>query len=347
MAGMIIDSEYFKKIITTAILFVLLVLSFLVLRPILLSIIMGMILAVVCSPPYDWILKKTKSKWFSITSICLFLAAIIIVPFWFLVPIFIKQSFEVYLAVQKIDFIKIFGGFFPNLSQEFLHSEFSSILNSFVPQMINSMISSFSQLILNFPSIFLQFIVVLATFFFVLKDKDEILSYLHSLMPFSKEVERKLFQSSTDITLSVVYGQILIGFIQGVITGIGFFIFGIPNALFLTLFAIFAGILPLIGPTIVWIPVVIYLFVAGNTSAAVGITLFGLISTIIDYLIRPILVSKKSKMHPLLSLTGMIGGFFFFGILGFILGPLILAYVIIILEIYRGKELHGFFVKNE
>jgi len=52
-------------------------------------------------------------------------------------------------------------------------------------------------------------------------------------------------------------------------------------------------------------------------------------------------------MHPLLSLTGMIGGFFFFGILGFILGPLILAYVIIILEIYRGKELHGFFVKNE
>ena len=57
-------------------------------------------------------------------------------------------------------------------------------------------------------------------------------------------------------------------------------------------------------------------------------------------------ISKSSKMHPLLSLIGMIGGFFFFGILGFILGPLILAYVIIILELYRGKELQGFFLKQ-
>ena len=108
---------------------------------------------------------------------------------------------------------------------------------------------------------------------------------------------------------------------------------------------VIAGILPIVGPAIIWIPVVIYLLLAGNSIAAAGVTVFGVFSAIIDNILRPFFVSKSAKMHPLLSLTGMIGGFLFFGILGFIIGPLILAYVIIILEIYRGKELQGFLLK--
>ena len=190
-------------------------------------------------------------------------------------------------------------------------------------------------------------IVVFATFFFVLRDNKEILSYLTTLTPFSKEIENKLIKSSKDITLSVIYGQIVIGFVQGLVAGIGFLIFGVPNMIFLTLLAIFAGILPIVGPAIVWIPVAIYLLVAGNTLAAFGVTFFGIISVVIDNLLRPFFISRSSKMHPLLSLLGMIGGFFFFGILGFILGPLILAYVIIILEIYRGKEMQGFLLNTK
>ena len=343
---MIIDSEYFKKIVTTAILFILLVLSFLVLKPILLSIIMGLIMAVVLSPPYNWIYKKTKLKSVALILICLFLVITIVLPFWLLMPIFVKQSFEIYVAAQKLDFVEIFTQIFPSLSQQDFSSQFGSIFSGFVTSSLNSLVTSVSNLLLNFPVIFLHLVVVFATFFFALKDRDEILDYLRGLMPFSKDVEKKLFQSSTDITLSVVYGQVIIGLIQGLIAGIGFMIFGVPNTLFLTLLAVLAGILPILGPTIIWIPVVIYLLVAGNSFAAAGVTFFGIISSVIDNILRPFFVSKSSKMHPLLSLTGMIGGFFFFGILGFILGPLILAYVIIILEIYRGKELQGFFLKS-
>ena len=164
---------------------------------------------------------------------------------------------------------------------------------------------------------------------------------------FSKDVEKKLIQSSTDITISVVYGQIVIGIIQGLIVGFGFLIFGVPKTIFLTLLAVIAGILPIIGPTIIWIPVVLYLLSNGNTFAAAGVAVFGVISFAIDHFVRPYLITKSSKMHPLLSLIGMTGGFFFFGVLGFLLGPLILAYVIIILEVYRGKELQGFFLKQQ
>ncbi|MEK6842522.1 MAG: AI-2E family transporter [Nanoarchaeota archaeon] len=345
MTSIIVDSEYFKKITTTVILFILLVLSFLILQPILLSIIMGLIMAVVFFPLYEWILKKTKLKSVALILICLFLITIIVLPFWFLMPIFVEQSFQVYVAAQQIDFVEIFTKIFPSLSATGdVSSEFGSVFSSFVTSSLNSIARVFSEMLLNFPVIFLHMIVVFATFFFVLKDKDEILEYLRGLMPFSKDVEKRLFQSSTNITRSVIYGQIVIGLIQGLIAGIGFLIFGVPNTLFLTLLAVLAGIL-IIGPAIIWIPVVIYLLIAGNSFAAAGVTFFGIISAVIDNFLRPFFISKSSKMHPLLSLTGMIGGFFFFGILGFILGPLILAYVIIILEIYRGKELQGFFLK--
>ncbi|MDP7520736.1 MAG: AI-2E family transporter [Candidatus Pacearchaeota archaeon] len=336
------DKDYFNKIVTTIILGVLIVLSFFLLKPILLSIIVGIILAFIFNPVYNWIFKITKLQNLSAGLICVLLILLIFLPLWFFTPIFIEQSFEVYLASQQMDFVTPLKNIFPSLfaSEEF-SAEIGSVLYSFVTKMTNSLVNLLSQLILNFPTIFLQLIVTFFTFFFVLRDKDIIVSYLQSILPFSKDIEKKLFESSKGITSSVIYGQVIIGMIQGLIVGLGLFIFNIPNALFLTLLASLAGIFPIIGTTIVWLPIVIYLFIKGSTFSAIGITMFGITSNVIDNVIRPAFVSKKTRMHPLLVLIGMIGGLFLFGILGFIIGPLIIAYVLIILEIYRLKKTSG------
>lgn len=342
------DNDFFRKIVTIVILSVLIILTFFVLKPILLSIIVGVILAVIFATPYDFLAKKTKLKNLSAFLICLFLILMIILPVWFLTPIFIKQSFEVFINSQQLDFVTPLKNFFPSLfASEQFSAEIASIMQSFVVNAVNSLVNSFSNLILNFPSLFLQLLIVFATFFFVLRDKEELVSYIRSLMPFTKDVEDKLFKSSRDLTLSVVYGQIVTGTIQGLVAGAGFFIFGVPNALLLSLLAIFAGIMPIIGTTIVWLPVVVYLLIAGNNVPALGVGFFGLIATGIDNFIRPALVSKKTRIHPLLVLIGMIGGLFLFGVLGFILGPLIIAYVLIVVEIYRGKEIKGFLSVNK
>ena len=99
----------------------------------------------------------------------------------------------------------------------------------------------------------------------------------------------------------------------------------------------------IIGTTIIWAPIVIYLLLTGDTFSAMGITIFGLVSSLIDNFLRPIIVSRRTKINSALVLVGMIGGLFFFGVLGFILGPLILAYLLIILEIYRKKRVPGLF----
>jgi len=339
--------EHLKSITAIVVLAILGVLAFLVLKPILLSIIFGIILAVVFAPVYDKIFSIIKFKNISAALTCTFLILLIIIPFWYLTPILVKQSFEVYLVSQQMDFITPLKAVFPSFfSSEQFSTEIASVIHSFITNATNSLVNSFAKLILNFPTIFLQFIVVFFTFFFIVRDKEEFVSYIKNILPFTKPVKEKLLKSSRDITYSVIYGQIFIGSIQGIIVSIGFFVFGINNAFLLSLFAIVAGIFPILGTTIIWLPVVIFLLIAGNTFSAIGITFFGVISNFIDNILRPILVSRLTKMHPLLILIGMIGGLFLFGILGFILGPLILAYGFIMLELYRGKQIEGIFIRK-
>lgn len=337
----------FKKVVTAAVIIILSVLSFFLLKPILLSIIIGIILAFMLSPFYDWLYKKIHSKNISAMIICIGLLTIILLPLWFLTPIILNQSFKIFQASQQVDFVTPLQKIFPSLfASEQTASEIGSILHSFVTKITNSFTNSFANLIINSPTLFLQTLVVIFTFFFLLRDKDLFVAYVRSIIPFSKDVENQMFKSSKDITYSVMYGQVVIGILQGLIVGAGFFILGVPNALFLAVLACLAGIFPIIGTTIVWFPVAIYLLINGSTFSAIGLAIFGLLSNIVDNFLRPIIVSKRSRMHPALVLISMIGGIFFFGVLGFILGPLIIAYFFIIIDIYRNKRSPGVFTQE-
>jgi len=343
-----IGGEYFEKIMTAIIIIFLIVLSFFLLKPILLAIIAGLLLAFIFTPTYRWFYKKTKSKNLSASIIIAVLALVIIISAWFLMPLLIQQSFKIFQATTQLDFITPLESIFPQFfASEQFSSEIGSILSSFTTRLANTLVNSLSSIILNFPTLSLQLLVVLFTFFFVLRDQEEIVNYIKSLLPFPKEIEKKLFGYSTDITKSVLFGQVIIGIIQGLIAGIGFIIFGVPNALFLMLLAMFMGILPILGTPIIWVPVAIYMFIAGNNLAGWGVAVFGIIASTIDNILRPIFVSKMTKVHSGIVLVSMVGGLFLFGVFGLILGPLIISYLLIILELYRKKPTPGLIIQEE
>lgn len=341
------DEAYFDKIMTALILVILIVFSFLLLRPILLSIIFGLLLAFIFAPVYDWLLKRIKSKNLTATIIMILLLLIIFLPIWFLTPILIDQSFKIFQSTLQIDFVTPLKNLFPKFfASEQFSTQISSVVSSFAIKTANSVTSAFTNFLVNLPAISMHILVVLFTFFFTLRDREEVADYVKSLLPFPKEVEKKLFQYSSEITKSVLYGIILIGILQGIIAGLGFFIFGAPNALFLTLLAVIAGILPILGTAIIWIPVFILMLIAGNNLAAWGIFAFGMLSSWIDNILRPIFISKMTKIHSGIVLISMIGGAFFFGILGVVIGPLVIAYLLIILELYRKKPMPGLVIQE-
>lgn len=343
-----VDEVSFRKTMTGLILVVLTILSFFLLKPVLMAIVIALILAFIFSPVYDWLNKKIKSPNITVSIIILFLLALIVLPVWFLTPLLIRQSFRMFQAIQQIDFVAPLQNLFPSLfASEQFSSEIGGIISSFTSDAANFIVNFFASIILNFPTLSLQLVVVLFTFFYVLRDKEKVIKYVGSLSPFSKDVEKKLFHYSKGIASSVIYGQVIIGIIQGLIVGIGFFVFGVSNALFLTLLAALAGIFPIIGTILVWVPVMIYLITAGNNVAAIGIFIFGMFSSSIDNILRPLIVSRRTDLHTAVVIVGMIGGIFMFGILGVILGPLILAYLIIIIELYRKKNIPDSLIREE
>ncbi len=335
------EDNFFNKFAAAIILAILAVLSFLLLKPILMAIIFGFLLVFIFAPLYNLVHKKIKSKNLSASLITVLLSLIVVLPLAFLMPSIISETIKLFTLAQQIDLVTPLKNLFSAFSSSELSAQVDSMVHSFVTRITTGMVNSLSDFLVNLPNMALQFTVVLFTFFFVLRDKVEFMEYVRSVLPFPKEVCERLIKATRDVTSSVLYGQVIIGLIQGLLAGTGFFLFGVSNPLLLMILAIAAGILPIIGPVLVWVPVAIYLLVSGNSFSAIGVTIFGIASSIIDNFLRPVLVSRRIKMNSLLVLIGMIGGLILFGVMGIVLGPLIIAYLIIFLEIYKNKKLSG------
>ncbi len=329
----------FKNILLLGLLVGILVLSFLLIKPILMAIITGFILAFIFMPVYRKLLHYLKSPNASSLIICIVLLAIIIFSLWFLVPVGINQAVKVYFASRNFDFVTPLKSIFPSVFQSnSLAVDVGNAISNFMVSFTDKLVQYFSNFLLELPSLTLQLIVVFFTLFFVLRDKEKLSEFLKSFSPFSKDVEKRLIKSSSSITSSILYGQVIIGLVQGLVAGAGFFIFGVPNAFLFTLLAVLAGVFPIIGTAFVWVPVAIYALVNMSFFKVVGILFFGFLSIISGHILRPMIVSRKTKVHSSIVLIGMIGGVFYFGILGFILGPLILSYLLILLEGYQFKK---------
>ena len=195
--------------------------------------------------------------------------------------------------------------------------------------------------LVSLPFFILNIIIMLFVLFYAFKEKD-VGRNIIEMLPLRENYKETLYSEVRKISKLVIYGFVVVGFIQGVVGGISFLIFGVPNPLFWTLAMIVASILP-IGPWLVWIPAAAFQFALGEVTAAIGLAIFGLVITNnIDLILRPILVGKKADMHPLIIMVGGLGGIITFGAIGLIIGPLILAFTISFIKVYRDeqKKLH-------
>ena len=214
--------------------------------------------------------------------------------------------------------------------------------------MASSIFSYFITLLQELPSLLLNLAVVLFVFFFALRDQENLKEFISGISPFRKDKEAILVTRFKDITSSIIYGYIIVGILQGLALGLGLLIFGVPRALILTILGIFASMLPMVGPWFVWVPVAIGLFLTGKIGFAIAFSIYCLffVSTI-DNILRPYIVSRKTGVSSVVVLVGMIGGLFVFNILGLILGPLILSYLLLFLKAYKDGTLSDMFSPAE
>jgi predicted PurR-regulated permease PerM len=204
-----------------------------------------------------------------------------------------------------------------------------------VSRLSSVFVNALSSATLSTVNFIFLFFLFLYTMFFFLKEGDVLLEKILYYLPLKDQDEHQILERFTSVTRATIKGTLIIGVLQGGLAGIAFWIVGINNALFWGTIMVVLSVIPVVGSTLIWLPAVVILAASGAFMKAIGLAIFcGLLVGSVDNLLRPSLVGKDTKMHELFILFGTIGGISMFGIVGFIIGPIIAALFVTVWSIY-------------
>ncbi len=168
------------------------------------------------------------------------------------------------------------------------------------------------------------FCMMVYLLFFLLKDGSKLVRKIFVAIPLTDKIKRRLFHKFAGVSRATVKGTLVVAIVQGALGGAAFWFAGFNGSLLWSALMAFMSLIPAVGTAIIWIPAVIFLFSTGETGTAIAMTFyFVVVVGLADNILRPLLVGKDTRMPDYLILLTTLGGLQFFGINGFVLGPLI------------------------
>jgi predicted PurR-regulated permease PerM len=349
--------DQYQRIVPFIIFILALILLFMLIGP-MISILLGSILlAYISFPLYTRINKKIPNKPFSIILSLFIVFIIILIPFSFLAFEVTQQGYYFYNSLSNnIAKGAIFG--FGCTSAE---SKICSIVNQAekfsverlstfgfdkqLQKLLPILEEKITQFILNIPIIIAEIFLTFTITYFILKDWKSILKQIIYLLPMRTKTTNRFIREFKNITYTVVYAQLFVAFVQGVVGTIGFYIFGVPFPIIFGLVMAFCALIPTIGTAIIWVPASLFLILSGYFShdywtmgKGIGLFVYGLliISTIDNILLAKI-VHAKAKVNQILIIIGVIGGASLFGVIGIFVGPILLPLIITYFETFKER----------
>lgn len=315
-----------------ALLLILLYLAFRLVQPFFTYIFLGLILTIAVYPFYKLFSKRIKHKKTSSIIAIVLILLIIIIPSFLIVSLLVKQTVSFINSFNTASFEKtneyIVSLFGPGADLNQNLNEILFNVKDFIARSAFSIAGSVAEVVLG---LFIMFFIM----YYGFVEGDKWFCQIKDFIPFSKARRERLVKEIKNVTQAVIYGQIFIAILQGTLGGIGFFIVGISNPVFWGFVMTILAFLPVVGTGFVWGPAGLIELINGHIISGVFLLVYGFfIVAGIDNLIRPRIISGKGRIHPVVALIGVLGGLKVFGFLGIIIGPLIAALFIAMLEFF-------------
>lgn len=330
--------------------FLLGVLSFFLVKPLLLAIFLGGILSYLLLPIYKWLVKKLKNKTIAALLVCFATIIILVVPGVFFMKALVEESYFLFVLVKQ----KLAIGFFRNCENQFCqmltelgnNNLFAGQIEESIKVFTTWIVDKVSEILIGLPSVLLNLFVVFFSMFYFLREGNDFVKKVNDFLSMKEHRYDFIMKRLTQISHGIVYGYFLVAVIQGIVGGIGFYFFGISSPVFWGIVMAFLALIPYLGTGLVWGPAALFMFLEGmfqNSNLlifkGIGLLLYGLlIVSLLDNFLKPKLMGSKAKVHPAIMMVGILGGVFMFGPLGVILGPLILSLTYVLLDIYFIKK---------
>ena len=197
----------------------------------------------------------------------------------------------------------------------------------FIPSLLNNGLNLLTNLI-----------IMLFFLYYLLYHGREVEMTLFKMIPLKDANTAILASETKKMVRANAIGIPLISIIQGLTATLGYFIFGVDE---FALWGFFTGVFaffPVVGTMVVWVPIVVYMFVTGETWNATGLMLYSLLITgNIDYIARITIMRKMGNVHPVTTVLGVLIGLGLFGFIGLIFGPLLVSYIVVLFRIYLNE----------
>jgi predicted PurR-regulated permease PerM len=180
---------------------------------------------------------------------------------------------------------------------------------------------------------------MLFALFFLFRDGEELMESINGLLPFEMSSRERMFSGARDLIRASVTTSLVVAAVQGIICGAAFWIAGISAPIFWGVGMAFCSLLPVIGSAVIWAPAAIWLFSTGQWGKAlVLLAICAGLTSAVDSLLRPMLLSGHGRLNGLIVFISVVGGVAVFGVIGLILGPIVVATAKGLLNAYSHPE---------
>ncbi len=184
--------------------------------------------------------------------------------------------------------------------------------------------------------------ILVFTLFFLFRDGNRLVAEALAWTPLNESQSTLLVKTFREMAEAIVIGNLLTAAAQGAAAGVVYWLVGIPNpVVWGTLTAVIA-VIPMVGTGVVWGPLAGYLFATGFIWQGIVLLLMGIFFvSLIDNVLRPLLIEGRTQIHPLLILFAILGGLAYLGLAGMFMGPILMALGFAFLELCRNEFRDG------
>lgn len=311
------------------------------------ALLWAAILALALSPVYTRLLRLVNGREGLAAGIVTFTTLLMVIgPTIFLLAILTSQAVNLYQwtseFIQAGKLAEAWSRFATPMLDRLLNLPFlaeidvKGILVKGLSQFSSGLASQIGSVLKNTLLLVVNLLIMLIFLFFILRDGESYYSAIMDVLPFTPHQQQSIARKFRDTFSAVINGVFLVALLQGVMTGLGFALFGLPFSVFWGFLAAVLALLPIGGAMLVWLPGALYLYLTGSKLQGVFLAIWGaLLVSLPDNFLKPLLIGRKAKIPTFLLFIGILGGLQVYGFLGILFGPLIVALLTAFVQIYR------------
>ncbi len=304
--------------------------------------VLSLVLGIIFRPIHNKIHKYLNNAGFASIVSTIIVLLIILGPVAFIITQLFKEASSLSYAIQNntYDLSSSISAIQSKLQHYFPYLNID--VKYYVDGLLNWIVQNAGTAFTSAAQIVMNLLLSGIGLYYWFKDGDRLKDTMMKLSPMPAVDNQNILDKLSGSVHSIISGTLVVAVVQGILAGIGFTIFGIPNAVIWGTITALSALIPGVGTSLILLPAVAYLFIIGENGQAIGLLIWAMFAVgLVDNFLGPKLMSRGNQIHPFFILISVLGGIKLLGPVGFLAGPLALTLFFSLLDIYAGMAVES------